>query len=90
MIREREVYGLGFMLNQPCHTFMPSLPGNDEPDDDDDDVHYYIRWRLKLEGETENTGVCTMMCITIFARALEIENPIWHRYELASERCGRI
>ena len=35
MIREREVYGLGFMLNQPCHTFMPSLPGNDEPDDDD-------------------------------------------------------
>ena len=27
--------------------------------DDDDDVHYYIRWRLKLEGETENTGVCT-------------------------------
>ena len=28
-------------------------------DDDDDDVHYYIRWRLKLEGETENMGVCT-------------------------------
>ena len=27
--------------------------------DDDDDVYYYIRWRLKLEGETENTGVCT-------------------------------
>ena len=26
---------------------------------DDDDVYYYIRWRLKLEGETENTGVCT-------------------------------
>ena len=25
----------------------------------DDDVYYYIRWRLKLEGETENTGVCT-------------------------------
>ena len=22
--------------------------------DDDDDVYYYIRWRLKLEGETEN------------------------------------
>ena len=27
--------------------------------DDDDDVYYYIRWRLKLEGETENKGVCT-------------------------------
>ena len=26
---------------------------------DDDDVYYYMRWRLKLEGETENTGVCT-------------------------------
>ena len=25
--------------------------------DDDDDVYYYIRWRLKLEGETENMGV---------------------------------
>ena len=23
---------------------------------DDDDVYYYIRWRLELEGETENTG----------------------------------
>ena len=27
--------------------------------DDDDDVYYYIRWRLELEGETENMGVCT-------------------------------
>ena len=26
---------------------------------DDDDVYSYIRWRLKLEGETENMGVCT-------------------------------
>ena len=26
---------------------------------DDDDVYYYIRWRLKLEGETENMRVCT-------------------------------
>ena len=24
-----------------------------------DDVYYYIRWRLKLEGEAENMGVCT-------------------------------
>ena len=44
-------------------------------DVDDDDVYYYIRWRLKLEGETENMGVCTkerkgmfmMMFITICA-----------------------
>ena len=27
--------------------------------DDDDDVYYYIRWSLKLEGETENMGVWT-------------------------------
>ena len=27
--------------------------------DDDDDVYYYVRWRPKLEGETENMGVCT-------------------------------
>ena len=24
-----------------------------------DDVYYYIRWRLKLKGETENMGVRT-------------------------------
>ena len=29
------------------------------PERDDDDVYYYIRWSLKLEGETENMGVCT-------------------------------
>ena len=28
-------------------------------DDDDDDVYYYIGERLKLEGKTENMGVCT-------------------------------
>ena len=36
--------------------------GNDvadeKGDDDDDDVYYNICWRLKLEGETENMGVC--------------------------------
>ena len=26
---------------------------------DDDDVCYYICWRLKLKGKTENMGVCT-------------------------------
>ena len=26
---------------------------------DDDDVYDNIFWRLKLEGETENMGVCT-------------------------------
>ena len=25
----------------------------------DDDVYYYMCWRLKLEGESENMGVCT-------------------------------
>ena len=29
------------------------------PSHDDDDVYYCIRWRVKLEGETENMGVCT-------------------------------
>ena len=27
--------------------------------DGDDDVYYYIDERLKLEGKTENMGVCT-------------------------------
>ena len=41
--------------------FSPSL--DDDPlhhplFDDDDVYRYYIRWRLKLEGETENMGVC--------------------------------
>ena len=27
--------------------------------EEDDDVYYYICWKLKLEGETENMGVCT-------------------------------
>ena len=35
------------------------LAGSSPPFLDDDDVYYYIRWRLKLEGETENMGVCT-------------------------------
>ena len=36
--------------------------GDVDDDVDDvgsDDVYYYIRWRLKLKGETENMGVCT-------------------------------
>ena len=28
-------------------------------DETGDDVYYYNRWRLKLEGETENICVCT-------------------------------
>ena len=32
------------------------------------DVYYYMRWRLKLEGETENMGVwMNMMFIIILA-----------------------
>ena len=38
------------MMMQPCSLRC---------DDDVCDVYYYIRWRLKLEGETENMGVCT-------------------------------
>ena len=37
--------------------FMTIFAGDESADDDD--VYYYIRWRLKLEGETENMGVCT-------------------------------
>ena len=33
--------------------------GDRRKTEDDEDVYYYIRWRLKLEGETENMGVCT-------------------------------
>ena len=32
---------------------------DDDVFDDDDNVYYYICERLKLEGETENKGVCT-------------------------------
>ena len=32
----------------------PRLAGAVITRDADDDVYYYIRWRLKLEGETEN------------------------------------
>ena len=38
----------------------PNLkPPQPETLSNDDDVYYYIRWRLKLEGETENMCVCT-------------------------------
>ena len=32
---------------------------NKNSDLGDGDVYHYIRWRLKLKGETENMGVCT-------------------------------
>ena len=37
---------------------------------DDDDVYYYIGERLKLEGETENRGVCTKEQEGMTARVL--------------------
>ena len=44
----------------PAHATTVMPPGRGEVfSRDDDDVYYYIRWRLKLEGETENMGVCT-------------------------------
>ena len=36
----------------------------------DDDVYHYIRWRLKLEEETENMGVCTKERKGITAKVL--------------------
>ena len=33
--------------------------------DDDDVYYYYIRWRLELEGETENTGISWLRFITV-------------------------
>ena len=36
-----------------------SLPG------DDDDVYYYICWRLKLEGETENVGAVSLPAVSL-------------------------
>ena len=61
----------GCLCRKPVRTQGSGLSTRD----DDDDVYYYIRWRLKLEGETENMGVCPkerkvmmmMMFITIFA-----------------------
>ena len=56
-------------MPHPCHNAYTSILARDVNAHarstrrtwtlDDDDVYYYIRWRLKLEGETENTGVCT-------------------------------
>ena len=43
----------------------------------DDDVYYYICERLKLEGETENMGVCTK------------ERKGARRREKRHEGCGR-
>ena len=45
---------------------------------DDDDVYYYMRWRLKLEGETENTGVCTKERKGVAAEVLfGLGYPLW-------------
>ena len=50
----------------PPHAFATHEGG----DDDDDDVYYYIGERLKLEGETENRGVCTKEQEGMTARVL--------------------
>ena len=52
------------MLRIPIHFSFanfcaPPLAALAANDDDDDDVYDYICERLKLEGETENKGVCT-------------------------------
>ena len=53
---------------------------------DDDDVYYYIRWRLKLEGETENMGVCTKERKGVTAAVL-MATPCTH--SLGGERGGQ-
>ena len=42
-----------------CGTRVSTSGDLGSNDYDDDDVYYYMRWRLKLEGETGNMGVCT-------------------------------
>ena len=54
-------------------------------DDDDDD--YYNRWRLKLEGETENMGVCTKELKGVTAAVL-MATP--YTNSLAGESGGQI
>ena len=60
--QDKSLYTGCWVLNRVsiCHSKVMMIPS-----DGDDDVYYYIRWRLKLEGETEN--MCVMMFITIFA-----------------------
>ena len=47
-----------------------------------DDVYYYIRWRLKLEGETENMGVCTKERKGVTAEVL-MATPCTHTLSLS-------
>ena len=59
--------------------------------DDDDDVYTYIHWRLKLEGGTENMGVCTKerkgVTADVLMAAIERENVVW--YEKSAKRDKR-
>ena len=52
--KERKGVTAEVLMATPCTN---SLGG--ESGEHDDDVYYYIRWRLKLEGETENMCVWT-------------------------------
>ena len=54
---------------------------------DDDDVYYYMRWRLMLEGETENTGVCTKERKGVTAEVL-MATPCTN--SLGGERAGHL
>jgi hypothetical protein len=51
---------------------------------DDDDIYYYIRWRLKLEGETENMGVCT--CVNLRLQSALGDHWCYHQVGQASGR----
>ena len=47
------------LMTTPCTKSLGCESGGQGWGRDDDDVYYYIRWRLKLEGQTENMSVCT-------------------------------
>ena len=53
----------------------PRAPANSERDDDD--VYYYIGERLKLEGETENMGVCTKKGMTATPCTNSVESELF-------------
>ena len=51
--------GKGGMAHRRVGGRAVTVTARDDGQTDDDGYYYYIRWRLKLEGETENMGVCT-------------------------------
>ena len=57
--KERKGVAAEVLMATPCTKSLGGESRGHKHEGCDDDVYYYIRWRLKLEGETENMGVCT-------------------------------